>query len=434
MLVGLANCTTSTDINQENKSLEESRTISDESIAAEENVIQSHDSVAKQSPLWQLILSERVHSSVVTDIHLSANGQFSAVVQDGRLYWSEIGVDEVLVSEKTVLSTAISPDGNIVAYFGAVETVDDLVTNDECDAPNAPQCGQLFILNPKTKEKNIISFGVKLGGLGNLKPSVAIASNGTIVVTAYGTLHKGTYIISENEEMKIISEDGISSTISSDGSTIVYSTADEMFVYDVFSGKKELIPLLSAGLLPFHEGANTEIDISSDGRFVLYVSDKKQSTNISISPCSMFSTELPNCRHVYLYDRDQETVELVTQSSQGEAANHISNNTTLSDSGQYIIFTSFASNLTSGSEACIEPFQNCPQLYIRDRDKKQTHLLSLSKNGKIPLNAWAGSISANGHFAAIHTTDWKTLLGLEESSQESSKPIRLNIEQYFLRQ
>lgn len=152
---------------------------------------------------------------------------------------------------------------------------------------------------------------------------------------------------------------------------------------------------------PRNELATTQLDISDDGRF-LALASVANLAQASLAPCTHFpDQELSFCRHVYLIDRETTGVELISVSGSGEPANGVSLRAAISGDGRFVLFDSFANNLT-GDPVCPEPFTHCSQVYLRDRAEGRTILLSRGTDGETANDgSFAAALSADGAVAAI---------------------------------
>ena len=141
--------------------------------------------------------------------------------------------------------------------------------------------------------------------------------------------------------------------------------------------------------------------MSDDGRYLVLVS----SANLAgapLTPCTHIpDQELPFCRHVYLIDSHEQHVELISLSDGGEPANGVSWRAAISADGRFILFDSFAGNLTD-APVCSDRSTRCPQVYLRDRQQGRTILLSRAMDGEAANDgSFATDLSAEGAYAAI---------------------------------
>ena len=133
--------------------------------------------------------------------------------------------------------------------------------------------------------------------------------------------------------------------------------ARELYVHDRLTGTTSLV---SRGSGPSGAGAGvSELtgDMSSDGRFVVFVS-----SSTTLAPAT------PPGSHIFLRDRAAGRTTLVDRASDGTPANGDSVQAMLSDDGSRVAFVSYSSNLGTGSAT--------PQVYVRDLRTGTTTLAS----------------------------------------------------------
>lgn len=132
-------------------------------------------------------------------------------------------------------------------------------------------------------------------------------------------------------------------------------------------------------------GASYAAGISPNGRYVTWLT---YASNVSDSDTDTFGD-------VYLYDRLSDSSELISVSSDEEKGNDESyvGNSTVSNSGRFVVFSSSASNL-------VLPRINTSTnrtVYLRDRTEGTTQVVSLdSSNTEAIGDAVKPSISADG--------------------------------------
>ncbi len=106
--------------------------------------------------------------------------------------------------------------------------------------------------------------------------------------------------------------------------------------------------------------------ISADGRYVSYTS---YATNL-------VAGDTNSATDIFVYDRESNITERVSISTNGEEANNASNFPDISSTGQYVVYTSNATNLVaSDANAGVE------DIFIRDLNADTTELVSVSTGG-----------------------------------------------------
>ncbi|MBL8895985.1 MAG: hypothetical protein JNM84_00075 [Planctomycetes bacterium] len=139
----------------------------------------------------------------------------------------------------------------------------------------------------------------------------------------------------------------------------------DAFVKDLDTGAIEMVTI-TAGGAQIQNGSFLCTSMSDDGRYVAF-----SSLNVVTVP------GITGVYQIYLRDRATQTVELVSQSSAGVAANGESRVVSVSSSGRYVVFLSSASNLAPQGGNGLQ------QVYLRDRLLGTTECISLSTTGSL---------------------------------------------------
>lgn len=182
-------------------------------------------------------------------------------------------------------------------------------------------------------------------------------------------------------------------TISSDGRFVSFSTASALdgadtnntidtYVKDLVSGATELISTPATGL-SFNSAPN--VDISADGRYVLFRSDDPLFTNVS--------SGIPG---LFVRDRQTQNTTRVDLSASGDPANSSQTfGASISPNGQYVGFAS-AANLDSAPTSC----SSCLSVYVRDLVNGTTTRASVTSSGEpADGDAGGGAVSDLGDVA-----------------------------------
>lgn len=161
------------------------------------------------------------------------------------------------------------------------------------------------------------------------------------------------------------------SVISGDGRFLAFvsgTAADPdnnkgVFVRDMSTGSLERADVSAMGVPG--NGFVYGVDISDDGRYVTFASF---ADNLLPIPT--------NTMQVFVRDRLKDTIELASVNEDGEAGSGSSSEARLSSDGRFVVFLSWAPNLTSNPKA-----SGYLDLYIHDRRSGRTSLLSVSRTG-----------------------------------------------------
>jgi Tol biopolymer transport system component len=286
---------------------------------------------------------------------------------------SRSGIHSGVLGEKGNRLSAmpvISADGRYVAFQSYANNLVDRDRDDVWD---------IYLYDRQTKQVELVSGvgnkGGQLGAKGNsFSTGPAISSDGRYVafqsaadnlvdVDTHG--YSQIYVLDRHSDtVKLISrasgkigvqEEGGNNpssavSISGDGRYIAYRSSatnlaagamgefEHIFVYDQLVGTTDLISRASSGnglLGESADGHSFEPSISSDGR---YVSFRSHASNLVHDETSVYG-------HIFVYDRQKLTVELVSAGTLGDHADSGSLYSAISSDGHTVMFSSYAQNL-----------------------------------------------------------------------------------------
>ncbi len=185
-----------------------------------------------------------------------------------------------------------------------------------------------------------------------------------------------------------ISADGRYVAFSSRASNLVpddTNNADDVFVFDRQQRTIERVSVDSQGNQANH-GSNDSPSISGDGRFVAF----------SSWASNLVPDDTNGDDDIFVFDRQQRTIELVSLDSQGNQANGFSSTPSISADGRYVAFSSYASNLVPGDT------NNAVDIFVFDRQQRTIELVSFDSQGN-QANDFSStpSISADGRYVAF---------------------------------
>ncbi|MGB5712465.1 MAG: hypothetical protein WBM44_16330, partial [Waterburya sp.] len=156
-----------------------------------------------------------------------------------------------------------------------------------------------------------------------------------------------------------ISDDGNYISFASDASNLVPNDTNgksDIFVYDIVN---QTVELVSKGINnAFANGDSTSAFISGDSSFVVYESDAS----------NLVPNDTNGKSDIFIYDRVNQTTELISVATNGISSNGNSRDATISDDGKYVAFLSDASNLVPGDTNAES------NVFIRDRLEQTTEL------------------------------------------------------------
>ena len=167
--------------------------------------------------------------------------------------------------------------------------------------------------------------------------------------------------------------------ISGDGSTLVYTIGNQIFARPAAGGAQVLVSHGAGGVQA--NGACGVTAVSSSGRYIVFVS---KATNLV---AGVTGTTF----QIFVYDKVADAVTLVSAASGGGSGNADSFNGRVSADGRFIVFDSYATNLTAGGA------NGQGEVYLRDVISGVTTLASATPGGTAGNGgAFSGSISADG--------------------------------------
>lgn len=173
----------------------------------------------------------------------------------------------------------------------------------------------------------------------------------------------------------------------------------DTYVRDLRKGTTELVSIASNGEHVPGDHGRDGVDISGDGRYVLFTStsyalDEQLTGDEGLigqtlgdnGLCVPIALDGPqyNChRQAFVHDRTSGTTTMVSVSSDGEPANAYIQRPSISDDGQHVVFETQATNLAArgaSERAC--PIQNenhgsCFDIYLHELQSRKTELISV---------------------------------------------------------
>jgi hypothetical protein len=212
----------------------------------------------------------------------------------------------------------------------------------------------LFAIHPRTDRVSVNTLGSSVAG-SNTEPSINQSNGRFIAFVSTGNLLPGV-------------------------------TGTQVYIHDRQTGQPSLVSKDNSVVGNPGIGDSDTPSISSDGRFVAFVS---QTTNL-------LAPTVPSVVANQVYVRDTQTgvTSLISRDSSAGlvVGNAASGEPSISGDGRYVTFVSSATNLVAG-------VVSGPQVYLRDTQTGQTSLVSRNNNASV-VEGNAGStepsISADG--------------------------------------
>ena len=307
---------------------------------------------------------------------------------------------------------AISADGRFVAFWSYAS---NLVVGDSqiCDRFGYPySCADVFVRDRQTGSTSRVSVGSAgtqangdsyspaLSGDGRFVAFYSYASNlvaGDSQICYQGGSHncpdvfvhdRGTGATSrvsvDSAGAQGNDQSGWYSALSGDGRFVAFLSqasnlvaADfngvvDVFVRDRVTGITELASVNGDGVPG--NASSFGGDISDDGRFVVFDSFASNLVPEDSNSCSM--APLPDdflCRDVFVHDRRTGATKRVSVDSAGNQSDGASLFPSVSASGRFVVFYSWASNLVPAdtNDFCDvnrdgSPSENCPDVFVHD--------------------------------------------------------------------
>jgi Tol biopolymer transport system component len=203
-----------------------------------------------------------------------------------------------------------------------------------------------------------------------------------------------------------LSADGSFAAFGSSATNLAFNDTNgaiDIFVHDLDTSVTDRVSVASNGA-----EANDDsfyVDISSDGRFVAFMSD---ATNLVLTDTNQNSD-------IFVHDRQTGVTERVSVSSNGTQANGNSMFSAISSDGRYVTFSSEASNLVA------DDINGEADIFVHDRERDITEL----KVGPAVFDSGSGVVkvapvlSPNGNFVGFRSPDDDLVIGDTNNSVDT---------------
>jgi PKD repeat protein len=201
-----------------------------------------------------------------------------------------------------------------------------------------------------------------------------------------------------------ISSDGRFVAFESDATNLVAddtNNATDVFVADVQNGSIERISLGLSGVEA--NGASTNPVISGNGRYVAFESFAS----------NLVSGDTNRVIDIFVYDRQTGSTSLVSVNSNGSLTTSHSFSPSISGNGQVIAFYSLATNLVDNDT------NRAIDVFIHDTLSGSTERISVDSSGnQANMASWQPRISTNGQFVVFSSTASNLVVGDTNSAQD----------------
>ncbi|MGZ8136016.1 MAG: hypothetical protein ACXW1W_02190 [Methylococcaceae bacterium] len=193
-----------------------------------------------------------------------------------------------------------------------------------------------------------------------------------------------------------------------------------MSTIDRTTGKTTRVSVSSTGAEQADGFLIRDLDISADGRFVVFTSDASNLTE----------DDTNGAWDVFVHDRVVGATQRVSISSSGEQGIYISHQASISDNGRFIVFLSSNTNFVTGDN------NEKTDIFVHDRVLGATTLASLSSDGLQGNDHSSGpTISADGRFVGFTSIasnfvdeDTNGLVDVFIHNRISGKTTRINVD------
>jgi hypothetical protein len=169
--------------------------------------------------------------------------------------------------------------------------------------------------------------------------------------------------------------DSSSATTSADGRYVAFASqatnlvvgdtnaVQDIFVRDILGGSTRRVSISTAGAQS--NQVSSSPSISANGRYVVFQS---AATNLVVGDTNAQVD-------VFVHDLQSSQTSRVSINNSGQQGNQQSSGSRISDDGNFVVFSSFATNLVTGDT------NNLPDIFVRDRAAGTTERVSLSSGG-----------------------------------------------------
>ena len=303
-------------------------------------------------------------------------------------------------------SNSISDNGRYIPFSSNATNLVPNDTNNYVDTfiyDRIEQTVELISLAPDGTQANNSSSSGSISGNGRYVTFASFATNLVANDTnakrdifIYDRVAKTTELISTAPNAAIANDDSYFSVINDNGRYVAFeSDADnlvandnngqrDIFIRDRVEQTTELVSVNSDGTQA--NGFSELGSISDDGRYIVFESDAD----------NLVANDNNGQRDIFIRDRVEQTTELVSVSSSGTQANGVSEYSSISGNGRYVIFESDANNLVANDT------NKKRDIFVYDRVEQTTELVSMSGDGTIGnLDSSNPSISDDGRYIAF---------------------------------
>jgi hypothetical protein len=343
--------------------------------------------VAPHRPLGPLSLAQ-VNGAPVNGVALSDDGKKALVQVRDTEGHTAVPTPYRLLDLATGASVpaSVAPNGTQVDFpvAGAVSTDGRYVAFSTTEMVNGFASAQAYLRDMSTGTTTRISVRPDGTSTDNNTWPVDVSTDGRwvlVVSNAHGyvadsvdrctggpcteaylldTQTHNAVLLSRDANGHPSTEVSASAAMTPDAGLAVASGRNRVVLYDRAAGTSTALPVAGTGDLPDVTGAVSDLDLSDDGRYVLFGT---QATGLEPS-------DTTNDVDVYRYDRTTGTRVLISVTPAGTSPNQSANEATMDGSGTRIAFSSTASDLVAGATGTVG------HVYLRDATLGTTSRIS----------------------------------------------------------
>jgi PKD repeat protein len=184
-----------------------------------------------------------------------------------------------------------------------------------------------------------------------------------------------------------VSADGRYAVFESTASNLIdgdLNNSSDIFLVDTANGTIQRISEPAGG--GDASGSSNNPSISANGQFIVFE---------SFAP-NLVANDTNNAVDIFIYDRLSQSLERVSVASNNTEGNSHSFSPSVSADGRFVTFYSISSNLAAGDN------NRAVDVFVRDRNSGETRIVSTDSNGNPGnMASWQPVISADGQFIAF---------------------------------
>lgn len=316
-------------------------------------------------------------------------------MSSGALVWVSQGLGGAAPNGEILLG-ALSGDGLSAVFISGAS---NLVSNDTFGGYDLFLRGGM-IPPPPTPTPTPAPHSLYLPG--------AIAKTG---IATYPRFTNLTLAANGNSFAPVADASGATVAFLSDATNLVEGDTNDVmdvFVWQKASGAMRRVSIAGDGTQA--NGASSQVALSEDGRYVLFISEAS----------NLAAGDTNDVADLFRHDLTTGVTEWVSVGLNGAAPNGVTTGADLSADGRWVVFSSQASNLTTTPLPDSCPAVPCETLYLRDMTTGQTITWLTTDNGIALAPIRNPSLSADGQRVAY---EYIVVIGYEQECNTNGTPV-----------